>query len=277
MRSLRDVAAIFSRALIQGTVLGGDALVNAGLAGRGNPMTKRNQTAEERRFHEIRTDVLGKVPASYVADAPFVFADRVSLTGSLVRIELFKKVLDIPGAIIECGVYRGNLLMLYMHLSLILEPYAVNRSIVGFDTFEGFRSIDPDKDPGDISTQMYSDTNQELIQAMIEANDLVRPVNRIPRCELVKGDIVKTVPDFVKSRPDLVVAMLILDTDLYAPTKVALETFLPLMPKGGIVVLDEVAYRNFAGETVALKEVLNLNTVALKRVPFAPMVGYFEM
>lgn len=240
-------------------------------------MTKRRQTVEEQRFDEIRKEVLGKVPASYVADAPFVFADRVTTTGSLVRIELFKKVMTIPGAIIECGVYRGNSLMLYMHLSSILEPYAINRSIIGFDTFEGFRSIDPKNDPGDISTQMFSDTTEELIEKMIEANDLVRPVNRIPRCEVVKGDIVKTAPEFVKSRPDLVVAMLILDTDLYAPTKVALETFLPLMPKGGIVVLDEVAYRNFAGETVALKEVVNLNTVALKRLPFAPTVGYFEV
>lgn len=240
-------------------------------------MTKRRQTPNEQRFDELRQEVLGKVPASYVADAPFVFADRIMTTGALIRIELFKKVMSIPGAIIECGVYRGNSLMLYMHLSSILEPYAINRSIIGFDTFEGFRSIDDKKDPTDINTNMFSDTTEELIEQMIEANDLVRPVNRIPRCEIVKGDIVETAPRFAKSRPDLVVAMLILDTDLYAPTKVALETFLPLMPKGGLVVLDEVAYRNFAGETVALKEVMNLNTVALRRVPFAPTVGYFEV
>jgi hypothetical protein len=49
----------------------------------------------------------------------------------------------------------------------------------------------------------------------------------------------------VKTPPDLVVAMLILDTDLYESTKVALQTFLPLMPKGGLVVFDEVAYVNF--------------------------------
>ena len=168
-----------------------------------------------------------------MADAPFVFANRIGVTAALSRMELFKKVAEIPGAIIECGVYKGNSLMLYMHLS--------------------------------------------MIQDMIDANDLLRPVNRIPRCELVKGDIVKTVPEWVQTRPDLVVAMLILDTDLYESTKVALETFLPYMPKGAIVVLDEVAYRNLPGETKALREVLDLNKIELKRLPFDSCVGYFHV
>jgi hypothetical protein len=110
---------------------------------------------------------------------------------------------------------------------------------------------------------------------MIDANDLVRPVNRIPRCQLVKGDIARTTPKFVKTRPDVVVAMLILDTDLYEPTKVALETFLPLTPKGGLVVFDEVAYVNFPGESSALKEICDLNNIELKRLPFDSSVGYF--
>ncbi|MNE48134.1 hypothetical protein D3C80_1425800 [compost metagenome] len=124
---------------------------------------------------------------------------------------------------------------------------------------------------------MFSDTDETLIQDMIDANDLVRPVNRIPRCEIVKGDILQTVPKFVETRPDLVVAMLILDTDLYSSTKVALETFLPYMPKGAIVVLDEVAYRNFAGETAALRDVLDMNKIELKRLPFDSSVGYFRI
>ncbi len=145
------------------------------------------------------------------------------------------------------------------------------------DTFEGFTGIDEARDPADISTSMFSDTDAALIEEMIALNDLVRPVNRIPRCEIVKGNIVKTAPDFAKTREDLVVAMLILDTDLYESTKVALATFLPLMPKGGLVVFDEVAYRNFPGETIALKEFLNLNEVELKRLPFDTSVGYFRV
>ncbi|EPJ86296.1 MULTISPECIES: TylF/MycF/NovP-related O-methyltransferase [Pseudomonas] len=240
-------------------------------------MTKRRLTGPEAEYNEKRADVLKRVDSQYVADAPFVFANRIAVTAALSRIELFKMVQDIPGAIIECGVYKGNSLMLYMQLSMILEPYAINRSIIGFDTFSGFASIDAEQDPTDINENMFSDTDESIIQDMIDANDLVRPVNRIPRCEIIKGDIMETVPAFPKTRPDLVVAMLILDTDLYSSTKVALETFLPFMPKGAIVVLDEVAYRNFPGETSALREVLDLNKVELKRLPFDSCVGYFRI
>ncbi|MDB5982942.1 MAG: dTDP-6-deoxy-L-hexose 3-O-methyltransferase [Pseudomonas sp.] len=240
-------------------------------------MTKRRLTDAEIEYNEKRANVLSRVDSKYVADAPFVFANRIAVTAALSRIELFKMVQDIPGAIIECGVYKGNSLMLYMQLSMILEPYAINRSIIGFDTFSGFTSIDAEQDPTDINESMFSDTDETLIQDMIDANDLVRPVNRIPRCEIVKGDILETVPAFVKTRPDLVVAMLILDTDLYSSTKVALETFLPYMPKGAIVVLDEVAYRNFPGETAALRDVLDMNKVELKRLPFDSSVGYFRI
>ncbi|MHA6196554.1 TylF/MycF/NovP-related O-methyltransferase [Pseudomonas wadenswilerensis] len=240
-------------------------------------MTKRRLTAAEVEYNEKRASVLSRVDAQYVADAPFVFANRIAVTAALSRIELFKMVQDVPGAIVECGVYKGNSLMLYMQLSMILEPYAINRSIIGFDTFQGFASIDDKEDPADINEKMFSDTDETLIQDMIDANDLIRPVNRIPRCEIVKGDILETVPAFVKTRPDLVVAMLILDTDLYSSTKVALETFLPYMPKGAIVVLDEVAYRNFPGETAALRDVLDLNKIELKRLPFDSTVGYFRV
>jgi hypothetical protein len=240
-------------------------------------MTERRLTGPEAEYNERRAKLLERVDSKYVADAPFVFANRIAVTAALSRIELFRMVQDIPGAIIECGVYKGNSLLLYMQLSMILEPYAINRSIIGFDTFSGFRSIDADEDPDDIDELMFSDTDESIIQEMIDANDLVRPVNRIPRCEIVKGDIMETVPAFPKTRPDLVVAMLILDTDLFSSTKVALETFLPFMPKGAIVVLDEVAYRNFPGETAALRDVLDLSTVELKRLPFDSCVGYFRV
>lgn len=240
-------------------------------------MTKRRITEAEALYYKERDSVLNNVTSHYVADAPFVFNNRIGISGMLTRVELFKMAMKIPGAIVECGVYRGNSLMLNFHLSTLLEPYAINRSIYGFDTFEGFQSINRDKDPADISEKNFSDTSYSVLQKMIECNDIVRPVNKIARCELIKGDIVNTVPQFVKSRPDLLVAMLILDTDLYEPTKVALEHFLPLMPKGGIVALDEVAYKHFPGESEALKEVIDINKMELIRFPHDSSLGYFRV
>ncbi len=240
-------------------------------------MTKRRITEQEREYYERRTQLVNACAPEYVADAPFLFSTRIQVTQALSRIELFRMAQNIPGAIVECGVYKGNSLMLYLQLSLALEPYAINRTIVGFDTFHGFASIDADADPSDVNGASFSDTSFDVLAKSIELNDVIRPVNRIPRCELVRGDIVDTVPNYVRTHPEMIVAMLILDTDLYAPTKVALEAFLPRMPKGAIVVLDEIAYRNFPGETQALREVINLNDIEIKRFPYDTSVGYFRI
>lgn len=190
---------------------------------------------------------------------------------------MFELIREMPGSIVECGVYRGNSLMLLQQLSLTLEPYAINRTIYGFDTFEGFRSIDGVKDPKDIDEAMFADTNHELLQKLIDLQDVVRPVNRIPKTHLIKGDIGRTVPEFVEKNPGLCISLLILDTDLYESTKVALMNFLPHMHKGAIVLLDEVNYSKFIGETIALKEVCDLRRVRLKKFPFDSTCGYFEV
>ena len=70
-------------------------------------------------------------------------------------------------------------------------------------------------DPKDINSKNFSDTSYEVIDKALRAIDLVRPVNKIQRYELVKGDIAETVPKYVKDNPALTCAMLILDTDLY--------------------------------------------------------------
>ena len=52
-------------------------------------MTKRRLTAAEVEYNEKRASVLSRVDAQYVADAPFVFANRIAVTAALSRIELF--------------------------------------------------------------------------------------------------------------------------------------------------------------------------------------------
>lgn len=240
-------------------------------------MTRRNLTDEESRYYAQRANLLSSLPAEYVADAPFLFLTRVQATAMLSRIHLFEKVRSMPGSIVECGVFRGSSLMLLTQLSLLLEPYAINRNIYGFDTFEGFRSIDSKKDPLDVNEKSFSDTNFKLLESVVSLQDVVRPVNRIPKVQLVKGDLTETAQSFVDSNPGLCISLLILDTDLYEPTKVALKAFLPHMHKGAIVVLDEICYTNFIGETIALKETLSLRDTRLQKFPFESSCGFFEV
>jgi hypothetical protein len=194
-----------------------------------------------------------------------------------VRFRLFEMILDVSGAIVECGVAQGNNLLMFSHLSSIMEPYAINRRIVGFDTFEGFRSLAGKADPKDISEADFSNTSDARIREAIELFDLNRAAGHMRRTEIVKGDATQTIKPYVDSHPELTIALLYLDFDLYEPTRAALNHLLPLVCKGGIIAFDEFNYGKFAGETVACKEVLDIRQIELKRFPFDPFVAYFRV
>ena len=65
----------------------------------------------------------------------------MELSKFVLKYELFKKIVNTNGSIIECGVFNGNGLFTWATLSSILEPVNHTRKIIGFDTFEGFPSV----------------------------------------------------------------------------------------------------------------------------------------
>ena len=66
------------------------------------------------------------------------YVPEKNLISFLSKSELFKKIINIHGAIIEGGVLFGGSTMAWAHFSSIYEPINLARKIVGFDTFEGF-------------------------------------------------------------------------------------------------------------------------------------------
>jgi len=230
----------------------------------------------ELEYFKQRENILSGLDSSQLVDNPFLFLSRFQFNEMLARIELFKKVSDVSGAIVECGVAQGNHLMLFSHLSAILEPYAINRRIVGFDSFAGFRSISQN-DPADISEDDFGKMSVDTIRQAIELYDINRAAGHMKRTEIVEGDATQTIPEYVDQHPELTIALLYLDFDIYEPTKTALTHFLPLVCKGGIVAIDEFNYDKFAGETQAVKEILNIQEIELKRFNYAPFVAYFRV
>lgn len=210
-------------------------------------------------------------------DAFGKFASRQSLAKFLVRYEIFKKVLNVNGSVVECGVLHGGGVLAFAKLSSILEPTNHVRKIIGFDTFDGFPSIHAVDKKGDSSHlkigALKGSTTEELKRA-IEVYDMNRPLSHIPKIELIKGDLCKTAKTYVTENQHLVVSLLYLDVDLYEPTKAALEVFVPLMPRGAVVVFDELNAKMFPGETRAVDEVLGLKNIRIERFTFDSYVSY---
>jgi len=199
------------------------------------------------------------------------------LRSFLARYELYKKILEIPGSIMECGIFYGGGLMAFAHFNALLEPLNHARKIVGFDTFSGFPKL-ADVDEKSISEfakegGLAVDSLEDL-KKCIELYNSNRFIKNIPNVELVKGDATKTIPQYIKDNPHTVVSLLYLDFDIYEPTKIALETFIPRMPKGAIVVFDELNCKYWMGETQAVLDTIGIRKRKMKRFSFDPYRAY---
>ncbi|MBU3126668.1 TylF/MycF family methyltransferase [Clostridium tagluense] len=206
------------------------------------------------------------------------FITRQNMSLFLARYEIFKKIKEVKGSIIECGVYYGNGLMTYAQLSAALEPINYNRRIVGFDTFEGNKSSSskdmPSKNNNIQCQPEYSIDTQNEIMECAKIHDRNRFLNHIPKVELVKGDIIETAPKYIEDNPHTLVSLLELTVNLYEPTKSALEAFLPRMCKGSIIAFNTLNEGVFPGVTKALLNQLNLKDYEISSFDYCPNLSY---
>jgi hypothetical protein len=210
------------------------------------------------------------------------YVPRQNLARFLARYELFRLIKNVQGSIVECGVLFGGGLMSFAKLSAILEPYNFQRRIVGFDSFTGFPGVAAEdlrglperksahlKDHGFAAESAYDD-----ILESVRIFDKSRFLNHFPKVHLVRGDFELTARKFVADYPHLIVSCLYLDFDIYKPTKLAIELFMPRIPKGGVIVFDELNEEAFPGETIAVLETIGVNSLRIRRFEFEPRISY---
>lgn len=147
----------------------------------------------------------------------------------------------VPGAIVECGVFKGGAAALMAHEA------GGRRDVVLFDSFEG---LPP---PGVRDGAQAAEHFREGWCASTE--DDVRGVFRrlgvlTPRVRLVKGWFDQTFP--VTEVPPI--ALLHVDADWYDSVRLCLETHFDRIVPGGYLVLDD--YARWEGCTRAADEFL---------------------
>jgi hypothetical protein len=177
----------------------------------------------------------------------------------------------VHGSILDLGVNSGQSLFTWAHLSAILEPVNYTREIIGFDTFEGIPEVTAEDVTGEspslhLKKGGFAYNHVESFKDSIDAFDSNRFIGQIQKIRLVQGDITETLPKFITENQHLVVSLMHLDMDVYKPTRVALECVVPRMPKGAMIVFDQVNQIPYPGETKALADVLGISNVRLQRV-----------
>ena len=89
----------------------------------------------------------------------------------------------------------------------------------------------------------------------------------------MKGDVVETVPTYLKKHPETIIALAIFDMDIYQPTKAALSAIKDHLIKGSVVAFDELNHPDFPGETLAFRETFG-SDYELIRSPSNPYCSY---
>ena len=206
----------------------------------------------------------------------FILSGDVKIFGKLVaRTMLLNSVKDVPGDIVECGVFKGTGMMSFLKLKKLLLPNSIKR-IIGFDFFDtdGLVSMlfgDEKKQMQSLfSTRNFShgensleEIREKITSAGFSENDF----------ELVAGDIRHTSYDFVSQRPGFKISMLYMDLDLEQPTFCALDAFWDRMSKGGLVVFDEYAYHRWS-ESKGVDRFFTDKNITIKTLNFLCPTAY---
>ena len=179
----------------------------------------------------------------------FYLTCETSRIGKLLNhLEIYKKIVDLPGDVLEFGVYKGSSIVRLLSFRELLES-SYSRKIVGFDAFGKFPdnlSIESDK----AFVKGFEGAGGFGISKM----ELEEHLNRkgFTNFELIEGDINHTITEYLKSNPALKISLLHIDVDVYEPSKVILENLWDRVVKGGILMLDD--YGTVLGETKAVDE-----------------------
>jgi hypothetical protein len=207
-----------------------------------------------------------------------LFLRRINFAKFLSHIDVFREVVDLPGSIVECGVFKGSSFLAFVKLVEVLCPADSLKRVIGFDTFEGFPDLAPadglpDERRGKVVGGWDSRDFFPVLERMVEITQRDSLVPRVKRVEFVKGNVVETIPAYVQRNPGLRICLLHLDMDLYEPTLAALRHLYPLVVPGGVVLLDEYGMDGFPGESAAFDEYFAGQRPKLTKFPYTPTPG----
>jgi O-methyltransferase len=215
-----------------------------------------------------QNDVIGSsMPLSLTTEADVRFTAEQAL-------DVIER--NVPGVFVECGVWRGGcsaamlLAQRERHGKVIRKTYLL-------DSFEGLPPATERDGPfalawqADTTGPTYHDNNRasldEVRTAMV-ALDL--PAES---WELVPGWFEHSVPVFAQRLGEQPIALLRLDGDWYDSTSICLEHLVPLVPEGGVVILDD--YYVFDGATRATHDFLSGHDVPYRICPVPGGVGAY--
>ena len=179
----------------------------------------------------------------------FIFSNDIKILGKLLhRFDFFQRVKDLPGDIVEVGVFKGSGMATFAKFCEIYCPNS-NKKIVGFDIFDNVKSdevLNKDNaiDKANMNTVYGKVDSSELSLSSVQGR--LDSMNIDKKYILVQGDVEETVPKFVKENPGFRASLIYIDVDLERPTYYSLLHLWDRLLPGGIILFDEYEYHKFS-------------------------------
>ena len=175
----------------------------------------------------------------------YATADPSRFSKFVSHLEFFKRTSNIRGEILEFGIFKGNSFFRWIKFRDLLEQTS-SRKIIGFDIFGDFpeANFEEDKLKRDA---FVKETNGGKSITYDEITELLKKQNLQKNVEIIKGDILQTLDNYLSDNPHLKISLLHIDVDLYEPTFQSLEFFYPRLVNGGVIVCDDYNYNEFDG------------------------------
>ena len=186
----------------------------------------------------------------------------------LNHLEIYRKIKDLPGDVLEFGVYKGTSMVRLLSFRNLLEN-EYSRKIIGFDIFGKF--------PDELqlaSDRLFVEGFENAGGYGISKNEFEMHLNNkgFRNYSLVQGDIIKTIPEYLVKNPSLKISILHIDVDVYEPTLFILENLWNKIVKGGILMLDD--YGTVEGETKAVDEFFAGKNIQINKPRFNNIPSY---
>lgn len=203
-----------------------------------------------------------------------MFTRSSVLVKFLVMSEIYQRVMKIPGCLVEFGTWWGQNLILLENLRAIHEPFNKQRTIIGFDTFDGYTSLSNRDKNSEVWKERSYNTGKDYIhylEELLRVHERCNVLGHVQgRHKLIAGDVSATAPAYFKKHPESIVAFAYFDMALYKPTKAALEAVKPHLVSGSILLLDELTWEESPGEAIAFKEVFSRDEVLVEKCVLYP-------
>lgn len=236
------------------------------------------EVSVRREFFELFKN--SPIPEDQVMSNLGLFINSKLLSRILFLNEMYKKIIEVQGIIIDFGCHWGQNASIFSALRGIYEPFNRHRKLLALDTFSGFPSISSEDGNSNLMKvgQLETSKNYELyLKNLLHLQDCDNPLSHIKKFEIIKGEAVEKFKEYLEKHPETIVALAYFDFDLYKPTKECLKLIEPYLTKGSVLVFDELNDLDSPGETIALREVFGLSKFYIKRFKYASRVSYLEI